>query len=37
MDGVKGCLSDRGLTIPKVKECVKDGREWRRILGGGAR
>ena len=24
MDGVKGCLSDRGLTIPEAKECVKD-------------
>ena len=24
VDGVKGCLSDRGLTIPETKECVKD-------------
>ena len=35
MDKVKGCLSDRGLTIPKAKECAKDGREWRRIVGEG--
>ena len=34
MDGVKGCLSDRGLSIPETKECVKDGREWRHIVGG---
>ena len=26
-------LSDRGLTIPKAKESVKDWREWRRIVG----
>ena len=30
MDGVKGCVSDRGLTTPEAKECVKDRREWRR-------
>ena len=35
MDGVKGCLSDRGLTIPEAKECIEDRREWRRIVGGG--
>ena len=23
------CLSDRGLSIPEAKECVKDRREWR--------
>ena len=34
MDGMKGCLSDRGLNIPEAKECVKDRREWRRIVGG---
>ena len=34
MDGVKGCLSDRGLSIPEAKECVKDRREWRRIVRG---
>ena len=34
MDGVKGCLNDRGLSIPEAKECVKDRREWRRIVGG---
>ena len=34
MDEAKGCLSDRGLTIPETKECVKDKREWRRIVGG---
>ena len=34
MDGVKGCLSDRGLTIPEAKECVKDSREWKRIVWG---
>ena len=34
MDRVKGCLNDRGLTIPEAKECVKDRREWRRIVGG---
>ena len=28
------CLSDTGLRIPKAKECVKDRREWRRIVGG---
>ena len=28
------CLSERGLSIPEAKECVKDGREWRRIVGG---
>ena len=33
MDGVKGCLSDRGLSIPEAKECTKDGREWRRFVG----
>ena len=27
MDGVKGCLSERGLSIPEAKECVKDRRE----------
>ena len=37
MDGVKGCLSERGLSIPEVKECVIDRREWRRIVGGGRR
>ena len=26
MNGAKGCLSDRGLTIPEAKECVKDRR-----------
>ena len=26
MDGVKGCLSERGLSIPEAKECVKDRR-----------
>ena len=26
MDGVKGCLSDRGLSIPETKESVKDRR-----------
>ena len=34
MDGIKGCLSDRGLTIPKAKKCVKDRKEWRRIVRG---
>ena len=34
MDGVKGCLNDRGLTIPEATECVADWREWRRIIGG---
>ena len=34
---VKGCLSDRGLTIPEAKDCVKDRREWRRIVGRGGR
>ena len=34
MDGVKGCVSDRGLTLPEAKECVKYRREWRRIVGG---
>ena len=34
MDGVKGCLSERGLSIPEAEECVKDRREWRRIVGG---
>ena len=33
MDGVKGCLNVRGLTIQKTKECVKDKREWRRFVG----
>ena len=27
-------LNDRGLSIPEAKECVKDRREWRRIVGG---
>ena len=31
---IKGCLSERGLSIPEAKECVKDMREWRRIVGG---
>ena len=35
MDGVKDCLSDRGLTITEAKECVKYRREWRHIVGGG--
>ena len=34
MDEVKGCLSERGLSIPEAEECVKDRREWRRIVGG---
>ena len=34
MDGGKGCLSERGLSIPEAKERVKDRREWRRIVGG---
>ena len=34
---VKGCLSERGLSIPEAKECVKDRRAWRRIVGGGRR
>ena len=24
MDGVKGCVSDRGLTTPEAKKCIKD-------------
>ena len=36
MDRVKSCLSDRGLSIPEAKECVKDRREWKRIIGEGA-
>ena len=35
MDGVKGCVRNRELTIPEAKERVKDWREWRRIVGGG--
>ena len=35
MDGVKNCLSDRGLTITEAEECVKDRRERRRIGGEG--
>ena len=34
MDGVKGCLSERGLSILEAKECVIDRREWRRIVRG---
>ena len=34
MDGVNGCLSESGLSIPEAKECVKDRREWRRVVGG---
>ena len=34
MDGVKGCLNGRELTIPEAKECVKDKREWKRIVRG---
>ena len=34
MDGAKCCLGDRGLTISEAKECVKDRREWRRIVEG---
>ena len=33
MDGVKGCLNVRGLTIQEAKEYVKDTREWKRIVG----
>ena len=33
MHGVK-CWSGRGLSITEAKECVKDRREWRRIVGG---
>ena len=36
MDGVKGCLSIRGLTFAEAKECVKDMKEWRRISRVGA-
>ena len=32
MDGLKGCLSDRGLTIPEAKEGVKDERESEDVL-----
>ena len=31
--GLQRSLSERGLSIPEAKECVKDTREWRRILG----
>ena len=31
---IKDCLSERGLSIPEAKKCVKDRREWRRIVGG---
>ena len=31
---MKRCSNDRELTIPETKECVKDRREWRRIIGG---
>ena len=34
MDGVQGCLNDRGLSILEAKECVKYRRKWRRIVGG---
>ena len=34
MDRVKGRLSERGLSIPEAEECVKDRREWRRIVWG---
>ena len=34
MDGVKECLSVRGLTIQEAKECVEDRNEWKRIAGG---
>ena len=37
MDGVKGCLRERGLSIPEAKECVKDKRKWRRIVEGEGR
>ena len=30
---MKGCLNVRGLTIQEAKECVKDRREWRRLVG----
>ena len=33
IDEVKGCLTERGLSIPEAKECVKDRRKWRRIVG----
>ena len=35
MDGVKGCLSERGLSIPEAEECVKDRREWGDVDGPG--
>ena len=31
---MKGCLNVRGLTIQEVNKCVKDRRDWRRIVGG---
>ena len=31
---IQACLSDGGLTIPEAKKCVKDRREWRRIVKG---
>ena len=27
MEGVKGCVSDRGLSISEANECIKDRRE----------
>ena len=35
MDGVKGCLNVRGLTIQETEECVKDWRERRVEMEGG--
>ena len=32
LDEVRSCLSERGLTIPEAKECVKDRRERRRFV-----
>ena len=34
MDGVKGCLDDKGLAIPEANECAKDRREWKCVVGG---
>ena len=28
MNGVEGCLNERGQTIQEDKECVKDRKEW---------
>ena len=32
MDGVKEALGNRGMTVEVVRQCAKDGKEWRALV-----